>query len=94
MGSICPQMDERNSQGLNPTRNLFSNKMYEHTFYSATAGKQREPKELQVSSLIDSTSKMGGRRKYKMLADVQHENAPLENIHQAPKSGGNIYNRR
>ena len=31
MGSICPQMDERNSQGLNPTGNLFSNKMYEHT---------------------------------------------------------------
>ena len=66
---------------------------------------QQAKRENQVFSLIekcfssqgtfnDSTSKMGVRRKYKMLTDVQHENAPLENIHQAPKSGGNIYNRR
>ena len=81
---------------------FFSDTQY---FFSSTAGKQKEPYESQVlfpieecfssqGTFNDSTSKMGGRRKYKMLTDVQHENAPLENIHQAPKSGGNIYNRR
>ena len=76
--------------------------MYEHNFSSTS---QQAKKENQVFSLIekcflsqgtfyDGTSKVAGRRNYKMLADVQHNIAPQENIHQAPKSGGNIYNRR
>ena len=63
----------------------FGKTQFFHTpsiFFSSTAGKQKEPYESQVLSPIeecfssqgtfnDSTSKMGGGRNYKMLADVK-----------------------